>query len=74
MADANPLQCGTRWGTMTLENVRFTDLKETAVPWAAAESPLTVELKNVSATFHPSVSATKLIQLCDGSNTVVVEK
>ena len=74
MADANPLQCGTRWGKMTLDNVRFTDLKETAVPWASAESPLTIELKNVSASFHPSSTATKLIQLCDGSNATVIEK
>ena len=74
MADQNPLQCGTRWGTMSLENVRFTDLKEVTIPWANESSPLTVELKNVTASFHESAAEKELIRLCDGSNTTVIVK
>lgn len=74
MADGNPLQCGTRWGTLTLENVRFTDLKEAAVPTAGANQPLTVILDNVTWSFHASVAETELIRLHDCSNTTVVVK
>ena len=74
MADQNPLQCGTRWGTMSLENVRFTDLKEVTIPWANESSPLTVELKNVTASFHESAAEKELIRLCDGSNATVIVK
>ncbi len=74
MADANPLQCGTRWGTLTLENVTFTDLKESAVSIASEESPLTVVMKNVSATFHGSVALTDLIRKHDMLNTTIVQE
>jgi hypothetical protein len=74
MADQNPLQCGTRWGTLTLDNVRFTDLKESATPWAPVNSPLTVHMKNVSWTFHESANNKGLIDLHDNANTVVIEK
>lgn len=74
MADMNPLQCGTRWGTLTLDNVIFTDLKEAAVPTAGADHPLTVKLKNVSATFHEKAIVKKLIDLPENSNVIVVEE
>ena len=74
MADANPLQCGTRWGTLTLENVTFNDLKESAVSIASEESPLTVVMENVSATFHDSVGLTDLIRQHDMLNTKIVQK
>ena len=74
MADQNPLQCGTRWGTLTLDNVRFTDLKEPAVPCAGADNPLTVIMHNVSWSFAESSLETDLIQLHDHSNTTVVKK
>ena len=74
MADMNPLQCGTRWGKLTLENVTFTDLKETSVPWANESSPLTIELKNVSATFHETSTSTELILLNEKSNAVIIDK
>ena len=73
-ADQNPLQCGTRWGTLTLENVRYTDLKENAIPEADEKQPLTVIMKNVSATFHESVPNGKFIQLLDNANTTVIEQ
>ena len=74
MADQNPLQCGTRWGTLILDNVRFTDLKEPAVPTADANEPLTVIMKNVSWSFHDSVAETELIVLHDNSNTTIVKE
>ena len=74
MADMNPLQCGTRWGTLTLDNVRFTDLKEPAVPTAGEDAPLTVIMKDVSWSFHESVADGKLIQLWDKSNTKIIEE
>ena len=74
MTGMNPLQCGTHWGTLTLDNVRFTDLKEAAVPTADKDEPLTVVMKNVSWSFHESVSETNLIRLHDNSNTVIIEK
>ena len=74
MAGMNPLQCGTPWGKLTLENVRFTDLKEPATPWADKGHALTITLKNVSWTFDESVSHTDLIQLHDHSNTVIIEE
>lgn len=73
-ADANPLQCGTRWGTLTLDNVRFTDLKYSARPLADKNEPMTVIMKNVFWTFHESVLDTSLIQLKENSNTVIIEK
>lgn len=73
-ADENPLQCGTRWGTLTLDNVRFTDLKKSAIPLADKDEPLKVIMKNVSWTFHESSSETRLIQLQENSNTVIIEQ
>jgi hypothetical protein len=74
MADQNPLQCGTRWGTLTLDNVKFTDLKEAAVPTAGKEETLKVYMKDVSWTFDQSVAETELIRLHDHSNTVIIEQ
>lgn len=73
-ADANPLQCGTRWGTLTLDNVRFSGLKESARPLAAKEQPLTVTMKNVSWNFHEAAFDKNLIELNDSVNTVIVER
>ena len=73
-ADRNPLQHGTRWGTLTLDNVRFTDLKKSAIPFADKNQPLTVRMKNVSWTFHESVFVKDLIALQENSNTTIVEE
>ncbi len=62
-----PLQSGTPWGELTLENVCFTDLKKSSTPHASAEHPLTIRMKNVSVSFHESVEATELFVL-DGES------
>ena len=73
MADMNPLQCGTRWGTLTLENVRFTDLKEASIPYLAEGTSLKIIMKNVSWNYHPSVEETELIRTHDHSFTTIIE-
>ena len=73
MADMNPLQCGTRWGTLTLENVRFTDLKEASIPYLADGTSLKIIMKNVSWNYHPSVEETELIRTHDHSFTTIIE-
>jgi hypothetical protein len=70
----NFLQCGTAWGTLTLENVRFTDLKQAAVPLSDEKTPLQIILKDVSWTFHESVAEKNLVWLQEDSNAVVIEK
>ena len=74
MADMNPLQCGTRWGTLTLENVRFTDLKEASIPYLAEGTSLKIIMKNVTWNYHPSVQETELIRTHDHSYTTIVEE
>ena len=73
MADMNPLQCGTRWGTLTLENVRFTDLKEASIPYLAEGTSLKIIMKNVTWSYHPSVEETELIRTHDHSFTTIIE-
>ena len=70
----NFLQRGTAWGELTLENVRFTDLKLAAVPFSEENTPLQIILKDVSWTFHESVVEKNLIWLREDSNAVVIEK
>ncbi len=74
MADMNPLQCGTRWGTLTLENVRFTDLKEASIPYLAEGTSLKIIMKNVTWNYHPSVEETELIRTHDHSFTTIIEE
>lgn len=70
----NFLQRGTAWGELTLENVRFTDLKLAAVPLSEENTTLKITLKDVSWTFHESVEEKNLIWLREDSNAVVIEK
>ena len=70
----NFLQRGTAWSELTLENVRFTDLKLAAVPFSEENTPLQIILKDVSWTFHESVEEKNLIWLREDSNAVVIEK
>ena len=72
-ADANPLQCATHWGELTLENVRFTDLKETAIPMADAREPFTIRMKNVVASFQDTDAEKSLIMVLEDSNTTIIE-
>ena len=74
MADMNPLQCGTRWGTLTLENVRFTDLKEASIPYLAEGTSLEIVMKNVTWNYHPSVEETELIRTHDHSYTTIIKE
>lgn len=74
MADMNPLQQKTRWKQLTLKNVTFTDLKESAVPCAGADVPLTVVMENVSYSFQDGLEGKELISLHQNSNTSVIVK
>lgn len=51
-ADSSLIQNGIYLGEFTLENVRFTDLKDPSVPMATKENPLKIVMKNVSASFE----------------------
>ena len=73
-ADQNPLQCGTRWGTLTLDNVRFTDLKEASIPYLAEGSSFKIIMKNVTWNYHPSVQETELIRTHDHSYTTIIKE
>lgn len=53
-ADVGPLQSGTHFTELTLENVCFTGLREASVIEADEKEPLTVKLNNVTASFHES--------------------
>ena len=74
MADMNPLQCKTRWGTLTLENVTFTDLKESAVPTAGEDCQMQIKMKNVVYSFNESALSKELIQLHDKSNAIIIKE
>lgn len=73
-ADRGTLQSGTHLGELTLENVRFTDLKETSVPMANADEPLTIRMKDVFVEFHESATATKPFVVEEGSHTTLIEQ
>lgn len=71
-ADCGPLQSGTHLGVMTLENVHFTDAKQTSLPMAPADEPLTVRMKNVRMDFHPAVATQPPFTLKEGANTTII--
>ena len=73
-ADTGPLQSGTHFGEMVLENVRFTDLKAASRPTANREEPLTVRLRGVTVEFHPSSFDRELFALEEDSFVTVVEE
>lgn len=71
-ADSSPLQCGTYWGSLTLENVSFRDLYGgAAVPIAKPDHPFTVHLRNVSVSFREGVAVPDLIAPNEHSFTTV---
>ena len=72
LADQSALQTGTHLAELTLENVRFTDLKETSMPKADANEPLVVKMKNVSVSFHDSVSETAAFTVGENAHTTVI--
>ncbi|MBR2460632.1 MAG: hypothetical protein IKB34_05335 [Clostridia bacterium] len=71
-ADRDVLQKGTYLGEFTLENVRFTDLKETSAPVARADVPLTVRMKDVSLEFHESATDAKAFTIAKDANTTLI--
>lgn len=72
-ADRGPLQSGTHLGTLTLENVTFTDLKQPSAPLADAKEPLTVILKNCSISFADGVER-EPFALTEESYTTVIKE
>ena len=71
-ADRGDLQIGTHWGELTLENVRFTDLKHTSTPMANADEPLVIRMKDVSVEFHESATDRALFTLDENSHTTLI--
>ena len=72
-AGCGPLQTGTLFRKMTLENVRVTDLYKTSETIAPKDFPFTLELKNVSYTFRDDAESTNLIYVPEGSAVEIVE-
>lgn len=72
-ADEGTLQSGTHLCELTLENVRFTGLKESSDVIASAEEPLTVRMKNVSTAFRDDIENTGLFDGKDSNTYLVVE-
>ena len=73
-ADDNPLQKGTRLREFILENVTFTDLKETSYPIVAPDSPLTITLKNVQASFNEQNEGKPLFAFDEGAPIKIIEE
>ncbi len=71
-ADQGPLQSGTHLGKLTLEDVRFTDLKTSSAPMADANEPLTVVMKNVSVEFADFDKDRAAFVLGENSNTTLI--
>jgi hypothetical protein len=74
MSGQNPLQCGTGWGTLTLENVRFTDLKDPSMPMAKEDNPLKVVLKNVSVEYKAPRPQQPLFIAQENSFVTIIEE
>ena len=71
-ADGGSLQSGSYLGELTLENVRFTDLKRASTPTATKEVPLTVRMKDVTVEFHESAEDKDAFALGENSNTTLI--
>ena len=69
-----PLQTGTLFRKMTLENVRITDLYKASETIAPKELPFTLELKNVSYTFREDAESRELLYVPDGSAVEVINE
>lgn len=73
-ADHGPLQSGTHLGEFTLENVRFTDLKDSSVIMGNAEEPLTIRMKNVTADFVDEAKNKSAFMLDENSHAILIEE
>jgi len=71
--NSGPLQSGTCLGELTLENVRFTDLKKTCAPVACKKEPLIIRMTNVSYFFHDTSKDTELFTVSDDSFVTLIQ-
>lgn len=69
-ADCGPLESGTHLGEMTLENVTITNLGGASSVAASKDEPLTVKMKNVSATLRDG-SPGMVFDGCDPNTHIV---
>lgn len=72
-ADKGPLQSGTHLGKLILENVKFTNLKETSKPMADEKEPLTVYMKNVSVEFDETSTDREMFTVTPDSHTTITQ-
>ena len=73
-AGCGPLQTGTLFRKMTLENVCLTDLLKSSETIAPKELPFTIELKNVSYAFREGSTDTELLHIPEDSAVNIVEE
>lgn len=73
-ADMDNLHSGTYLRELTLENVRFTDLKCPSNPLAPSCCPLEITLNNVSAEFAEGINHSELFSLPESTNTTIIKK
>lgn len=71
-AGQGPLQTGSFWGKLTLENVRFTDLSKSALTVAPSDVTFTVEQKNVSYSFGEGVETQTVYDIPEGSAVNII--
>ena len=71
-ADRGTLQSGTHLGKFVLENVCFTDLKESSCPMANADEPLTIMMKSVSVKFHSSADCKDPFTINENANITLI--
>ena len=74
LADSSFIQNGIYLGELTLENVRFTDLKDPSMPMATKENPLKIILKNVSATYQAPREQKELFIARENSFVEIIQK
>ena len=70
-ADSDSLHSGTHIREFTLENVRFTDLKQNSVVWNT-EDPITIRMKNVTFTFSEESKVNHPFTLAEDSNAILI--
>ena len=73
-AGCGPLQTGTLFRKMTLENVRFTDFLKASETIAPKELPFTLVLRNVSYSFREGAESTELLYIPEGSAVNITEE
>ena len=71
-ADNGPLQTGTYLKDITLENVSFTGVKCASQVKAPESLPLTVTLKNVTATFREDADTRSLFDGKDENTNIII--